>query len=145
MTGWLATKCLLSAVPIKDVIKYNNCVCQAVITQVNSVSSSHVIRVHVACHGEVSGCSGQFSCTKCGTTHLNEMPSKPGKLVSLKPVFCLFLCFFFTLKSFKQAISPGLIHLNKAFCGALCLVLPRDSITHSLLESLKMSMTSRIE
>lgn len=103
MTGWLATKCLLSAVPTKDVVKYDNCVCQAVITQVNSVGSSHVIRVHVACHGEVNGCSGQFSCTKCSTTHLNEMPNQAGKLVSLKLVFCLFLFFFFFSHQIFQA------------------------------------------
>ena len=87
MPGWLATKCLLSAVPIKDVVKYDNCMCQAVVTQVNSIGSSHVIRVHLSCRSEVDGSSGQFCCQKCGITHLNEMLNKPGQLVSFKPVY----------------------------------------------------------
>lgn len=81
MTGWLATKCLSSAVSIEDIAKYNNCMCQAVITQVNSVGGSHVVRTHLSCRSEVDCCGGQYRCQKCGVTHLNEMLNKPGQLV----------------------------------------------------------------
>ncbi|KAL9957918.1 hypothetical protein ACROYT_G034874 [Oculina patagonica] len=79
MTGWLATKCLSSPVPVKDVVNFDHCVCQAVVTQVNSVGSSHVIRVHMSCRSEVDGCDGKFCCQKCGITRLNEMLNKPGQ------------------------------------------------------------------
>lgn len=84
MPGWLATKCLSSTVCVKDINEYNSCVCQAVIAQVNSVSSSHTIRVHVSCRDEVDGHSGQFYCQKCSVTHLNEMLHKTGQLVRFK-------------------------------------------------------------
>jgi len=83
MTGWLATKCLSSPVPVKEVINFEHCVCQAVVTQVNSVGSSHVIRVHMSCRSEVNGCTGQFCCQKCGITHLNEMLNKPSQQVRI--------------------------------------------------------------
>ena len=91
MPGWLATKCLSSAVSIEDIDKYDNCVCQAVITQINSVGSSHAIRIHASCRSEVNGSSGQFYCQKCSTTHLNEMMNKPGQLVRLSPVFVIII------------------------------------------------------
>lgn len=81
MTGWLATKFLSSPVAVKDVMNFEHCVCQAVVTQVNSVGSSHVIRVHMPCRSEVDSCTGQFCCQKCAVTHLNEMLNKAGQQV----------------------------------------------------------------
>lgn len=83
MTGWLATRYLSSPVSVKDVINFEHCVCQAVITQVNSVGRSHVIRVHMPCRSEVDDCTGLFCCQECGVTHLNEMLNKPGQQVRI--------------------------------------------------------------
>ena len=88
MTGWLATKFLSAPVPVKDVVNFDRCVCQAVITQVNSVGSNHTIRVHMSCRSEVDGGSGQFCCQKCGVTHLNEMLNKPGQQVRIQGPTC---------------------------------------------------------
>lgn len=81
MSGWLATKYLLSPVSIREIDNYENCTCQAVITKVIKVGISHNIRVHVSCRSEVEHSSGQFFCQKCGIMHLNEMLKKPGKMV----------------------------------------------------------------
>ncbi|XP_068752480.1 uncharacterized protein [Montipora capricornis] len=82
MPGWLATKCLFPPVLIRDIDKYDNCTCRAVITQVAKVGSSHTAKVHVSCQSEVEGFSGQFYCKKCGITYLNEMLNKPGQMRS---------------------------------------------------------------
>ena len=90
MPGWLATKCLFPPVLIRDIDKYDNCTCQAVITQVAKVGSSHTAKVHVSCQSEVEGFSGQFYCKKCGITYLNEMLNKPGQMVRCSK-YCLFV------------------------------------------------------
>ena len=81
MTGWLSTKCLLSAVSIKDTISSDKCICQAVITQVNSTNNNYVVRVHMPCRRKVDCNDGHFCCQRCGIDHLNEMLNKPGQLV----------------------------------------------------------------
>ena len=86
MTGWLASKCLSSPVPVKDVVKFDHCVCQAVVIQVHGISGRHAVRVHMSCHREVESNSGNFFCKKCKVTHLNEMLNKPTQLVSLNPL-----------------------------------------------------------
>ena len=86
MTGWLASKCLSSPVPVKDVVKFDHCVCQAVVIQVHGISGRHAVRVHMSCHREVESNSGNFFCKKCEVTHLNEMLNKPNQLVSLNPL-----------------------------------------------------------
>ena len=92
MPGWLATKYLLSLVSIREIHKYENSTCQAVITKVIKFGISHTLRVHVSCRSKVEGSSGQFFCQKCGITHLNEMLNKPGQMVrSIEYILYLWL------------------------------------------------------
>ena len=91
MTGWLASRCLSSPVPVKDVINFEHCVCQAVVTQVNSIGGSHVIRVHMPCRSKVDGSTGLFRCQECGITHLNEMLNKSGQQVRIDKNFRVLL------------------------------------------------------
>ena len=99
MTGWLASKCLSSPVPVKDVVKFDHCVCQAVVIQVHGISGRHAVRVHMSCRREVEINSGNFFCKKCKVTHLNEMLNKPNQLVSLNPscIFSVLLSIYFLL------------------------------------------------
>ena len=122
MPGWLATKCLSSTVHVKDINEFDSCVCQAVITQVNSVRSSHTIRVHVSCRGEVDGHSGQLNCQKCGITHLNEMLNKPGQLVRFKSIITFYpkilvRCTYWT---FEQVLIGFPDHRSESYFAVHC-------------------------
>ena len=87
MPGWLATKCLSFPVPVKDIQRYSNCVCKAVVTQINSATGNYAIRIHVSCRNEVQYSSGRVSCQKCGIVNLNEMLDKPGQKVVIFYIF----------------------------------------------------------
>ncbi|PFX23126.1 uncharacterized protein LOC111333359 [Stylophora pistillata] len=82
MTGWLATKYFSSPVPVKDVVKFYHCVCQAVVIQVHGIRGRHAVRAHMSCHSEVESNCGYFLCKNCKVTHLNETLNKPHQLKS---------------------------------------------------------------